>query len=255
MEDEQYIIAYSRFRNQLRQINSLGDLMAYDWLSLPESIPGIWMAYFEMVKDHSHELANVINQLLTNIEKLSAWDKVLLEYGTEDRFYIVHEFVDPLGTICLNLPYAIRSRFIFSVTHISHQANRVILGNEWRDNLPLDAKIDFSTMDKLAANWKSYKKLKLSIECLSDKKHQAQVNHYRHKYHHRYPSHIEFGLSEMVKRIVNDNGTVVYAFGYNQPLHINDIVLELKEQHEAAARCFTGYQHLVKEQIERIINT
>jgi len=255
MEGDQYINAYSQFRSELNQIAPQGELMAYDWLSRPKRIPGVWMIYFEMVEEHSRELANIINLLLTNIEKLCAWEKVILAYGEEEQFYIVEEFVGPLCTICLNLPYPVRSRFIFSVTHLSHQANMAILGNKWKDDLPKDDEIEFLTMDKVAAYWKSYKKLKLSMERLSDKKYQSEVNDYRNKYHHRYPSHIEFGLSETVRRIANNHGSVSYAIGYSKPLQIKGVNLILKRQHEAAAKCYTCYQNLVKEQIERMLNT
>jgi hypothetical protein len=211
------------------------------------------MMYFEMAEEHSRELANVINQLKTDIEKLCAWEKVIPEYGEEDRFYIVHEFVEPLCTICLNLPYAIRSRFIFSVAHLSHQANGAILGKNWKDNLPKDRSINFLTMDKVAAQWKSYEGLKLSMVGLSDEKYQAEVNQYRDKYHHRYPSHIEFGLSETIKRVAKNNGVVSYGFGYSKPLQLKDIIFVLKGQHSAAAKCFTCYQHLIEEQIEKIL--
>lgn len=255
MEDDQYIKAYSLFRSELRKISPQGELITYDWLSLPKNIPGQWMVYFEMLDDYSRELANIINQFLIDIEKLSAWDKVLLDYEEDDRFYIVREFVRPICTNCLNLPYAIRSRFIFFVTHLSHQANSAILGSEWKDNLPPDDKIDFSTTDKFAANWPSYKKLKLSMERLSDKKYQAEVNHYRHKYHHRYPSHIGFGFSEMVTRNIDQAGKVSYAIGYSHPLQIGQITSAIRSQHAAAVRCFTDYQQLVKEQTEKILNT
>jgi hypothetical protein len=255
MEDDQYIRAYSQFRSELKKNASLGEVMAYHWLPRPKRIPGIWMMYFEMVEEHSRELANVINLFLTNIEKLCAWGKVILEYGEEERSYIVYEFVEPLCTICLNLPYAIRSRFIFSVTHLSHQANMAILGTKWKDDLPSDAEIEFSTMDTFATHWKPYKKLKLNLERLSDKKYQVEVNHYRSKYHHRYPSHIEFGLSETVTRVVRNDGVVSYAIGYSKPLQIKDITLVLKRQHEAATKCYGCYQRLVKEQIETILNS
>lgn len=254
MEDDQYIKAYSLFRSALRQVPLSGELITYDWPILPKKIRGQWIVYFEMLDDHSRELANIMNQFLTDIDKLTAWDKVLLEYGEEDRFYIVHEFVGPLCTSCLNLPYVIRSRFIFSVTHLSHHANLTLFCKEWKDDLPPDEEIYSSTMDKVATNWPTYKQLKLSMERLADKKHQAEVNHYRHKYHHRYPSHIEFGFSEMVKRSINQAGRVSYAIGYTHPLQIGQVTSSLKDQHAAAVRCYKCYQKLVNEQLERIMS-
>jgi hypothetical protein len=186
MDDQVYIGAYRHFRSELRQIEPFGEPMTYDWIRLPDSISGGGMAYFQMLEEHALELANVINQFLTDIEKLCAWEKVILEYQEEERLYILHEFVRPLCTLCLNLPYALRSRFIFSVTHLSHQANMAVLGDKWQDNLPPDDKIDTEQMDQFASQWKSYKKLKLTMERLSDKKYQSEVDHYRNKYQHRF---------------------------------------------------------------------
>lgn len=255
MDNDQYISAYIKFRGELKKVPSVGEVMPYDWLNLPDPIPGVWMMYFGMVEDYSPELANVINQFLSDIEKLNAWERVIPEYGQEEQFYIVHEFIEPLCTICLNLPYAIRSRFIFAVAHLSHQANMGILGKNWKDDLPKDADIEFATVDKYAAYWESYKKLKLSMERLADKKYQTEVNQYRSKYHHRYPPHIEFGLSETFKRNINENGRVSYSFGYSNPLQIKDVIPILKGQHAAAVKCFKCFQELVQEQMGKMLSS
>jgi hypothetical protein len=254
MDDEKYIEVYSHFRKELSNITS-GQPLPFDWLNLPKSVSGTLMPYFpyfQMLEDHATELANVINQLSLDIDKICAWTKIIGEYDEEDSFYIIHEFIAPLCNMCLNLPYAVRSRFIFSVTHLSHQANRTILGREWTDDLPRDEEIYFAIMDKYAAAWQSYKKLKLAMERLSDKEYQDAVNDYRDKYHHRYPSHIGVGLSQFLTRKTREGGAVSYALGYSKPLELNDIAKALKTQHERATKCFMRYQDLVKEQLERI---
>ncbi len=212
----------------------------------------LYFPYFQMLEDHATELANVINQLSLYIDKLSAWAKVILEYTEEERFYVIHEFIEPLCSMCINLPYVIRSRFIFSVTQLSHQANRTILGRDWKDDLPADDQIYFSIMDKYAANWQSYNKLKQALERLSDKEYQNAVGDYRNQYHHRFPSHIEFGLSKIMTRHVTNTGPIAYAFGYSKPLELKDVILKLSEQHERAVACFRCYQNIVREQMEKI---
>ena len=92
MDNQLYIDAYSHFRSELRQIEPIGELITYYWIKLPDSISGAWIVYFQMLEEHALELANVINRLLTDIEKLCAWEKVILEYQEEERLYIFHEF-------------------------------------------------------------------------------------------------------------------------------------------------------------------
>ena len=60
----------------------------------------------------------------------------------EEKIYLLLEFIEPLAIIALNLPYAIWNRFIFSLSHICHQANRIKFPN-WKDNLPEDQFINF----------------------------------------------------------------------------------------------------------------
>lgn len=252
MDDDKYITIYTQFRRQLQQNTPIQQPLPYDWLNLPKTIPGEWMVYYEMVEDYAREIANVINQFLSGIEKLCAWDKVMLNYKEEEIFYIIHEFIEPLCNMCLNLPYVIRSRFIFSVTHLSYQANRTLLGRDWKDDLPSDDQIYFSIMDKYAANWHSYKRLKQALERLSDKEYQNAVSDYRNQYHHRFPSHIGFGLSKIMTRKVINTGTVAYAWGYSKPLELKDIILKLSEQNEIAVECFRWYQNIVREQMEKI---
>ncbi len=254
MEDDQYIKAYSLFRVALKQVPLSGELVTYDWPTMPRKIPVHWMVYFEMLSDYSRELANILNQFLTYIDVLTAWDKVFLDYEEEDRLYLIHEFVEPICTICLNLPYVIRSRFIFFVTHLCHQANISLLGKKWKDDLPEDQCIDFKKMDKVATKWLAYKQLRLSMGQLADKKHQAEVNNYRHKFQHRYPPRIEVGLSEIIKRNINEAGRVSYAIGYSLPLRIGQITSSLKGQHAAAMRVYKCYQELVNEQLGKIMS-
>jgi hypothetical protein len=90
---------------------------------------------------------------------------------------------------------------------------------------------------------------------LSDEKFLTEVNQYRNKYHHRYPCHIEFGLSETFKRNVGEKGVVSYSFGYSNPLQVKDIIPALKRQHAAAAKCFKSFQGLVQEQIEKMLTS
>ena len=204
-----------------------------------------------MLDEHSRELANSINELQRYITSLKAWKGVIDNKNDNEKFEIVIEFVSPIATLAINLPYVIRSRFIYSVAHLCHQANQVKQKN-WVDDLPLDNEIYFDVADKYSSLWKSYKKLKLALEKISNKQFQSDTYDFRNKYNHRYSPKIEVGLTGLVRRNVRDNGKVSYGFGYTKPLKIDQLLPALSGQYLACLKAFEEYQKLVQEHISEI---
>lgn len=151
------IDAYKQFLNNKKAIKPCGPPAPYHWYKLPDPIPGLWMPYSLMLDEHSRELANSINELQRYITSIKAWRGVIDNKNDNEKFEIVIEFVSPIATLAINLPYVIRSRFIYSVAHLCHQANQVKQKN-WVDDLPLDNEIYFDVADKYSSLWKSYKK-------------------------------------------------------------------------------------------------
>ncbi|MFC1734101.1 hypothetical protein ACFL6I_27675, partial [candidate division KSB1 bacterium] len=148
-------------------------------------------------------------------------------------------------------PYAIRSRFIFSVSHICHQANRVRL-SKWKDDLPNDKSINFKTMEKKCSSWTNYPVFKAKLAKIADEKFNMGTLEFRHKFHHRIPVSIEIGLTGLISREKSENGKVSYGFGGTGPISIDKLVPLLKGQYLNVALCFEKYQLLVKEQIDEI---
>lgn len=253
MNEAEFINVYKEFWNTLKENQRPLDLLEYDWIRLPSSIPIEWMAYSQYLNEHAQELANSINQLAITTRKLSIWQKLLETHNEDENIYIVNEFIEPLVTLCLNLPYVIRGRFIFSVAHLSHQANMKKISN-WKDNLVNDRSIDFKVMEKTSKEWGTYPEFRSSLSLLSDTEFSDQVYDFRNKYHHRYPPKVEFGQIQMVSRNM-ENGKINYGFGYIEPLQISKIVPLLESQHVAAYKSFRKYQVLVNEQISAIFNT
>jgi hypothetical protein len=64
------------------------------------------------------------------------------------KFNVAHAFVDPLSTIALNLPYVIRSRFIFA-----SEAGRTKVPQGWKDDLALDDEIYFAQAEAVEFPW------------------------------------------------------------------------------------------------------
>lgn len=227
-----------------------GEFAPYNWLIFPDPLPINLMVYQMMANEQTLELSNSINELNRLIASLCAWAEVLSSLDDKDKNEIMIEFVDTKAITALNLPYVIRSRFIFSIAHLCHQANR-FYSADWQDDLPLDKEIFFQSADKYGVGWKKYRKAKVAIEGIFNQKHQCETKEYRNKYHHRYSPRIEVGITNLVSRNINDDGDVSYGLGGCQPLKLAEIIPLLREQQVAGIRAYKKYQMLLFEHMER----
>jgi len=226
-------------------------LAPYHWGTLNETLPFEFAAYSQFLKEHSSELSNSINELQRYIASLMAWEKVLSSLEGEEKFYAISEFVTPIATLAITFPYVIRSRFIYSVAHLSHQANKVELKKSWNDDLPIDTEIQFEQADKYGKLWKPYSKLKLSLEKIAGKSYSLSMYDFRNSYNHRYSPRIELGITGLVKRNVKPD-KVSYGFGHVEPILLKDAIPLLKEQHTFCLKAYDKYQILVNKQSSKI---
>jgi hypothetical protein len=138
MDDEFYFDVYAQYRSKLKDMRWDSPLMPYDWLRIPRSVSVEWFPFVEMAKEHAKEIANDGNLLAVSKDRLSVWSRVLKEFpDEEEKLEIIIEFIWPIAHLAMDLPYTIRSRFILSVSHLSHQANRKKIAN-WKDDLKPD---------------------------------------------------------------------------------------------------------------------
>ena len=267
IDDSFYIKAYVKYRKEIKNINFLVNPISYKRFILPTQISGEWVVYCEMLENFSRQLVDDINQLRRYIIKLEAWSKVLFHYeNEEEKIYLLLEFIEPLAIIALNLPYAIKNRFIFSLSHICHQANRIKFPN-WRDDLPEDQFINLKTMDEKCKVWENYNNFKLHFLYIANDKFNKETSKFRHKFHHRIPVSVEFGLTGFIYREKyrekkqkkyrkkKQNSRVTYIIGETQPIPLNKLVNILKDQYIKIIECFKEYQNLVNEQLNEIFGT
>lgn len=244
---------YRQYRAALKAAPFKGKLMPYGWGELPQTLPFEWMAYAEMFKEFSRELANTVNDLTRYTHQLAAWCDVVDKLDDDGKFNVAHEFVDPLATIALNLPYVIRSRFIFAAAHLSHQAGRTKAHNGWKDDLALDDEIYFSQAEMVGGPWKKWTKLKTKLERIGDKTYKAKTKNFRNTYNHRFSPRVVFGQTNMVTRKVNaTTKQVSYGFGGTEPLTLKLVVELLEEQCQTCYKAFESFQKLVQEQEKAI---
>lgn len=114
--------------------------IAYDWGELPNPLNGVWLPYSEMFNEFSREIANSLNEMNDYSFRLRTWNTVIAPMNDQEKLDAVHEFVDPIATIGLNLPYVIRSRFILRLRiclirltdHVTvHRGSTIFLWITW----------------------------------------------------------------------------------------------------------------------------
>jgi len=227
-------------------------LMSYNWDDLLSQLPetGSWMIYRMFMKEHVRELANTIHDFGRYIISLSAWESVLKKMAPEDKLDFLIEFISPLATLALNMPYVLRSRFFYSIAHLSHQANRTCQ-NPWVDDLPPNKDINFKKAGKFAGGWEKYDCLKQALEKISNQEYQDATHDFRNSYTHRYSPEIEVGLTDLGTRTVKGK-TVSYVIGSTPPLMLCEIVPLLLEQHSFCVDAYEKYRNLINEQVVEI---
>lgn len=236
---------YRQYRAALKAIPFTGNL--------PPTLPFTWAAYAEMFKEFSQELANIINDLTRYAHQLAAWREVVDKLGERGKLDVAIEFVEPLGTVALNLPYVIRSRFIFAAAHLCHQAGMTQVAKGWNDDLPLDDEIYFAQADKAGALWKSYAKFKVKLERIGDKTYQAKTRNFRNTYNHRFSPRIVMGQTNFVTRQIDPaTKSVSYGFGGTEPLTLKLVVESLEQQCKYCYAAFEAFQKLVQEHEQAI---
>jgi hypothetical protein len=242
------IALYRAFRQTLKVTPFSGRYMPYDWANLPNPISAQWMAYSLMLDEFARELANSINAFTNDVHRLRAWADLLEPMSAKRQHVATHEFVDPLATNALNLPYVVKGRFAFAAAHLCHQANMLKQGTSWVDDLPLDCDIYPHVGDRYGKLWPSYKPLKKALDAIGAGAFRDGTGDFRNAYNHRFSPRFVIGMTQMVTRIVNkETGQVGYGFGGREALDLSATVVLLEAEQEHFYTAFACFQNLVRE--------
>jgi hypothetical protein len=243
---------YERYIKTSSEVAFDGRYLPYEWGRLPKSLSMTWMAYREMFEEFSREIANCLNQFTNHVHRLKVWNVVYVTLTDDEKMEALLEFIDPLATLSLTLPYVVRSRLIFATAHLCHQANQAREEFPWKDDLIRDEKIWLDAADKYGSQWQHYGRLKGCIKGICDKSYQDATYDFRHAYNHRIPPHIAMGTSQLVKRKMNEKG-VSYTFGGVAPLSLETIVTLSSDQCARGYAAFEAFQELIKEHENTIL--
>jgi hypothetical protein len=200
-----------------------------------------------MFQEYSIEIANVLNQLTKHLQRLRAWDLVLPSLNDDEIMEALDEFIEPVATVALSLPYAIRFRFILATTHLCHQANQAVPGFQWADDLPGDEKIGFKEAEKYGRPWVTYPRCRDAFEKIFKGDFEEETLHFRHAYNHRFAPRVLIGVSGLIARKHNPAGGTQYVLGYTGPLELKRIADALVSQCNHCYVAFEAFQALVRE--------
>lgn len=242
---------YQHYAQKLTEVPDTG-LVPFHWAQLPSPIHFVWMPYWLMLQEFAAEIANSINSFAYRLNQLAAWSKVVDTLDDNGKFVAATEIIEPLATHTLLLPYVIKSRFAFAVSHLSHQANRAIDEN-WKDDFVLDDKIHLGTPKVYSKFWSNHENFHTAYEGLCNESFIKSSNNFRHVYSHRFSPKIVYGISNVVNRMSGpSDGRRGYTMGSIGPLQLPSILEVLAPQLNQSSSTFRCFQNLVFEQIEKI---
>ncbi|MER8571518.1 hypothetical protein NKH19_10735 [Mesorhizobium sp. M1338] len=246
---------YAQYRRALKTVPLSANYTDFGWYRLPSRMDMSLMAYGTMLREFSTEIANEINALINYTHDLAAWDEVMKPLNEQRRFDVLVEFVRPIASLALGMPYAIRARFLFAAVHLCHQVNQLKHGKKWVDQLPPDRGIKPAHLDQLGVGWQSYAGFKQAMEGIFDKGYRQATRDYRHRYNHQIPPGLVLGITGMVTRKLEPKtGLVSYVFGATPPLPMNTIVQLMSDQCRLCCKTFEEFKKLIEEH-QAIITT
>ena len=247
---------YADYLAALQTVPFTGRTMPYHWGQLPKSMSSPWMLiYSQMFEEFSMEIANAVNQLTNYVQRLKAWDKVLAPLSDDEKMEALVEFIEPIATLALSLPYSIRNRFIFAIAHLCHQASQTLPGLQWKDDLPKDKDIGFLHAREYGKPWSTYPACEAAFKRIFKGDFEQRTLDFRHRNNHRFSARILIGLSRMVARRKDDaSGNMRYVFGYTQPLDLKLIADATEDQCVCCYAAFDAFQALVREHEAAILN-
>jgi hypothetical protein len=211
----------------------------------------MWMVYFSMLDDYAREIANAINAFTSNVRRLSIWAGLLATFDDKERSEALHEFVDPMATLCLLTPYAVRSRLIFAAAHLCHQVNLEREEGWSEDKLPLDDDIWMGSADVQGAPWaRRYTRLKARIEAIGGNGLKKATADFRNAFSHRFSPRVSTGITNFARREINpETGKIWYGIGGTAPLDLDELVALLASELDKCYLAFAAFQALVEAQL------
>ena len=221
LDDQTLLLLYTKFQGERRSLGELYPLVRHDdsFLESRRYDNPASMMVAMMAQEHILTATNTLNRFSYDLHCLSAWRKVFESATEVERMQALYEFLSPIASHSLSMPYSIKQMFVKSVCQISHQTNRFHV-NDWNES-SLDEKPRFPDAKRLAGRFRSWPGLCAAFSLLNSQKFTSASDNYRNELNHGFPRRIELGHTTIIRR---DPKSFSYEWHDAPPLSIRDLV-------------------------------
>jgi len=257
MKDKSLVEYYQQFTEVRDGVGFCGPSVPYRWLSTPENHdlmkPHGMSAFlwFELAEFQALDIANSINSLSIHARNFDAWHRVLEGVARNEAFRVYLEFIQSNTVVALNLPYSIKSRFYYAIAHLSHQANRFVDDQAWKESdLPTDQEINQEIAAKVARNWKGWRRVAKELELCNSTSFRNNSQDFRNKYNHRHDMLVGIQATPPVERKITQDieQNVSYTFGGTYTMELSEISHLIKIEFQNFCSAYSKLQGLINEQ-------
>jgi len=201
-------------------------------------------------------LTNEVNSFGQGLQKLAAWACVLKTADTEVKHELLVEFVMPLATHALNLPFALKNRFAFAAMRLSDEANRISKNETCKLKKTSDDSKAPNTWNEFwnyGAPWSSCASVRGAVEeIFPDLKSRLRpIDTHRDRYVHRIPQYLGLGVLETASVEWDHNKWTVKRTEL-PALDLDEIVAVLTPYHQASLQAHAALCALANEQLQCI---
>ena len=141
--------------------------------------------YSHQEQDFTRELVNSFNQFAYRLDRIKVWERVLSDYNTDDQAVLRYECTKLPFDYCLHFPYEFKSRLIFCATQLCYTRG-VSAKVLTKADVASEDKINFSSLQKLAAFWIGVAPLLKALCEVDAEPYRKDTLNYRNKAQHRH---------------------------------------------------------------------
>ena len=248
---KQYLTLHATFYDVfVNSSASVDRYFSYDEYVIPSGVANgsPWITFHSLAKELIKELLNTINQFYTDLKKLESWNHVLNECDEVCRTDLILEIIDPLTSSIINSIYLIKQRFIFASCMLLHQTE-MLVNLEIEDSKLNESEICYETLTSYRNSYSGFDAFTHQLSRIDDYNFRKRTSNYRNLFQHHIPPNIENVSSRPLNMMTDESELSSHSIGGVTPLHINNIMPILDDQHQTCTLIFKAFWGLISEQV------
>jgi hypothetical protein len=109
------------------------------------------------------------------------------------------------------------------------------------------APLYLNDIDPICTNWASFRNFKITVDAICGKPFRTASNDFRNAYNHRFAPHFVLGMSGIMSRKKQSDGSVSYSLGGTEALDLTDMADLLQKERDLCLSAFQAFQALTGE--------